>query len=364
MASIWNNRLAVSIFGEAKGPAIGITIDNLPAGEYIDTEQLRKFLLRYQEFTNNSPKNSHSGEFHQIMSGILNGRTTGSPLCAFIQNTEQISDTVSQINRLPRPGQADYTGTLRYRGFNDIRDGGHLGTAMTAPLCFAGAVCGQILERRGIYTGAHIQEIHGIKDKNFSHTDVTKEDILAVRHKKFPVIKNAIGKKMQEDLQAAAEGGETLGGAIECVSVNVPAGIGSPVFNGLENTIAQLLFALPDIRGLEFGAGFQVTEMTGSQCNDNFYIDDHAHIKTASNTHGGILGGISSGMPIILRAAFRPSANIAKPQKTVNLSSMQTESFRTESGNGTCLLPKLVPCVESAVNIALLSHMLDYPHFC
>lgn len=364
MASIWNNRLAVSVFGEAKGPAIGITIDNLPAGEYIDTEQLRQFLARYQNFDLNNNINNNPGEFHQIMSGILNGRTTGAPLCAFIQNTEQSVNDVSQINRLPRPGQADYTGTLRYRGFNDIRDGGHLGTVMTAPLCFAGAVCGQILERRGIYTGAHIQEIHGIKDENFSHTEITKDDILAVRNKKFPVIRKSAGEKMLQDLRNASEGGETLGGAIECVSVNVPAGIGSPVFHGLENTIAQLLFALPDIRGLEFGAGFQVTEMTGSQCNDNFYIDDHSHIRTSSNTHGGILGGISSGMPIVLRAAFRPSANIAKPQKTVNLSSMQTQSLRAEAGNRTCLLPKLVPCVESAVNIALLSHMLDYPHFC
>ena len=360
MASIWNNRLAVSIFCEAKGPAIGITIDNLPAGEYLDTDQLHQFLARYR----NATDTDHHSDFHQIMSGILNGRPTGSPVCAFIQNTEQPTDTVSQINRLPRPGHADYTGTLRYRGFNDIRDGGHLSTAMTAPLCFAGAVCAQILERRGIYIGAHIQEIHGIQDQNFSHTSVTKEEILAVRYKKFPVIENAAGKKMQKDIQAASEGGETLGGAIECVAVNVPAGIGSPVFNGLENTIAQLLFALPDIRGLEFGAGFQVMEMTGSQSNDNFYIDDHGHVKTYSNTHGGILGGISSGMPIVLRAAFKPSAKIAKSQETVNLSSMQTELLQADHHAETCLLPKLVPCVESAVNIALLSHMLDYPHFC
>ncbi|MDE5737350.1 MAG: chorismate synthase [Oscillospiraceae bacterium] len=358
MASIWNNHIGISIFGEAKGPAIGIAIDNLPAGEYLDTQKLHQFLTRY------SMKQNPYQELHQVMSGILNERTTGSPLCAFIQNTEQPVQEVSQINRLPRPGHADYTGTLRYHGFNDIRDGGHVSTAMMAPFCFAGAVCGQILERRGIYTGAHIQEIHGIQDKHFNHTTVTKDDILAVRYKKFPVIKNAQGKKMQEDIQAAFEGGETLGGAIECVAVNVPAGIGSPVFNGLENTIAQLLFALPDIRGLSFGAGFQVTEMTGSQSNDNFYVDEHGHVKTYSNNHGGILGGISSGMPIVLHVAFKPSATVGKIQKTVNLSSMEQEEIQAESYLEACLLPKLVPCVESAVNIALLSHMLDYPHFC
>ncbi len=358
MASIWNNKISVSVFGETQGPAIGITIDNLPPGEYIDTNQICQFMERHSTDENGRPV------LNQVMSGILNKRTTGSPLCAFIQNTSTQAPDFSQINRLPRPGHADYTGTLRYKGFNDIRDGGHVSYAMTAPLCFAGAVCGQILERRGIYTGAHIEEVHGIHDRHFNHVSVTKEDILAVRYKKFPVIQNALGDKMRSDIQAASEGGETLGGAVECVSVNVPAGIGSPVFNGLENTIAQLLFALPDIRGLEFGAGFDVTEMTGSQCNDSYYVDQHGHVKTASNNHGGILGGISSGMPIVLKAAFRPPASVGKTQKTVNLSSMESEILQPAAAPDACILPKLVPCVESAVNIALLSHMLDYPHFC
>jgi len=358
MASIWNHKISVSVFGEAQGPAIGITIDNLPAGEYIDTNRISQFMERYGTDENHRPVLS------QVMSGILNNRTTGSPLCAFIQNTNTKAPDFSQINRLPRPGHADYTGTLRYHGFNDIRDGGHIADSMTAPLCFAGAVCGQILERRGIYTGAHIEEVHDIHDGTFHHVSVTKDDILAVRYKKFPVIQNAQGEKMLSDIEAAANGGETLGGAIECVSVNVPAGIGSPVFNGLENTIAQLLFALPDIRGLEFGAGFDVTEMTGSQCNDSYYVDNHGHIRTASNTHGGILGGISSGMPIVLKAAFRPPASVGVAQKTVNLSSMEEEALPPDGKAEACILPKLVPCVEAAVNIALLSHMLDYPHFC
>jgi len=358
MASIWNHKISVSVFGEIKGPAIGVTIDNLPAGEYIDTNRISQFMERHSTDENGRPV------LNQVMSGILNSRTTGSPLCAFIQNQHTQIPDFSQINRLPRPGHADYTGTLRYNGFNDIRDGGHAAATMTASLCFAGAVCGQILERRGIYTGAHIEEVHGIHDRTFNHVSVTKDDILAVRYKKFPVIQNAQGDKMQKDIEAAAHGGETLGGAVECVAVNVPAGIGSPIFNGLENTISQLLFALPDIRGLEFGSGFAVTEMTGSQCNDSYYVDQHGHVKTASNTHGGILGGISSGMPIVLKAAFRPPASVGKAQKTVNLSSMEEETLPPSPVAEACVLPKLVPCVESAVNIALLSHMLEYPHFC
>ncbi len=359
MSSIWNNRISVSVFGEAQGPAIGVTIDNLPPGEYIDTEQISQFMKRCGTDQEGRPALS------QVMSGMINNRTTGSPLCVFIQNMHrQPENTFSQLNRLPRPGHADYTGTLRYKGFNDIRDGGHFTEKLTTPLCFAGAVCGQILERRGIYTGAHIAEIHGILDKPFSHTHVTKEDILSIRDKHFPVIQNTQGKKMQTDIKAASEGGETLGGAIECASVNVPAGIGSPVFHGLETTIAQLLFALPDIRGLEFGAGFQSAKMTGSQSNDSFYVDDHGHILTRSNNHGGILGGISSGMPIILKAAFRPSATIGKAQQTINLSNLQSETLDAVPDIEACCVPKMIPCVESAVNLALLCHMLDYPHFC
>ncbi len=358
MASIWNNRISISVFGETQGAAIGITIDNLPPGEYLDTHQISRFMERCGKTNQNRPV------FTQVMSGMLNDRTTGSPLCAFIQNPSPKMPDSSQINRLPRPGHADYTGTLRYKGFNDIRDGGHLSTSMIAPICFAGAVCAQILERRGIYTGAHIEELHGIHDSPFNHLSVTKEDILAVRYKSFPVIKNSQKEKMLEDIQLAAQGGETLGGAVECASVNVPAGIGSPLFNGLENTISQLLFALPDIRGLSFGAGFDVTHMTGSQCNDSYYVDNHGHVRTASNNHGGILGGISSGMPIILKAAFRPPASLGTAQETINLSSMEKESLPPVSAPESCILPKLVPCVESAVNIALLSHLLDYPHFC
>lgn len=357
MASVWNNRITVSVFGEAQGPAIGVTVDNLPPGEYIDVKKLHQFMER------RSPGVHEGGDFVQIMSGIMGDRTSGSPLCAFIQNTQtETAPDLSQLNRLPRPGHADYTGTLRYRGFNDIREGGHFSDRLTAPLCFAGAVCGQILERRGIYVGAHALEIHSIKDKEFDNVNVCREDILAVRYKSFPVISNKQGKKMLSDIRAAQEGGETLGGIVECAAVNVPAGIGSPIFDGIENTIAQLLFGIPGLRGLEFGAGFATAKMVGSQNNDSFYVNDHGHIRTSSNNHGGILGGISSGMPIILRAAFQPPATLGVAQESVNLSTMKSETLAAANAEG-CIIPKAVPCVEACVSIALLTHMLDYPHF-
>lgn len=363
MSSFWNRNISISIFGESHGSAIGVVIDNLPAGEYIDLEKLRHFMARRAPKKDGTTTPRGEKDLPQVMSGLLNDRTTGAPLCAFIQNMDTRSKDYSNLARLPRPGHADYTGAMRYRGFNDVRGGGHFSGRLTAPLCFAGAICGQILERRGIYTGAHIAAVHGVKDDMFSRTKVTKEDILAVRQKDFPVINDAQGEKMRDDIRSAHAGGESLGGLIECVAVNVPAGVGSPIFEGLENTIAQLVFGIPAVKGLEFGAGFQVAEMVGSQNNDPFYIDENGHVMTKTNNHGGILGGISSGMPITMNVAVKPTASIAKPQETVDFRAKTNEVLQIHGRHDPCIVPRAVPCVEAAVNVALLSHMMDYPHF-
>ena len=302
MSSVWNNRISISMFGEAHGPAIGVTVDNLPAGEYVDAEALADFMARRYSGGGSPSVNS----MPHIMSGIFKDRTTGSPLCAFLQNTETSAPQHEELDNLVRPGHADYTGTLRYKGFNDVRGGGHFSDRLTAPLCFAGAVCAQILERRGIYTGAHILQIHNIKDNPFDPVNITRDGVISVRSKKFPVINDRKGWDMIEDINKAHEGGESLGGVIECAAVNVPAGIGSPVFDGLENNIAQLVFGIPGVRGLEFGAGFTSAKMVGSQNNDEFHVNDHGHVLTKTNNHGGIIGGISSGMPITLRVAMKP----------------------------------------------------------
>ena len=347
------------MFGEAHGPAIGVTVDNLPAGEYIDPEALGSFMARRYSCGGSPAVNS----MPHIMSGIFNDRTTGSPLCAFLQNTETSAPQHEELDNLVRPGHADYTGTVRYKGFNDVRDGGHLSDRLTAPLCFAGAVCAQILERRGIYTGAHILQIHNIKDNPFDSVNITRDGVISVRSKSFPVINDRKGWDMIEDINKAHDGGESLGGVIECAAVNVPAGIGSPVFDGLENNIAQLVFGIPGVRGLEFGAGFTSAKMVGSQNNDEFYVNDHGHVLTKTNNHGGIIGGISSGMPITLRVALKPSEYTGGQQAAVNYRDMTSETVESEK-HIPCTVPAAVPCVEAAVNIALLSHMLDYPNFC
>lgn len=346
MSSIWNNRISISFFGEANGPAIGVTIDDLPPGEYIDPDEIRRFMERRM------PKSCSSGKIKRaplprIISGIQNDRTSGGPLCAFIQNTEARSENHSNVSRLAQPGHADYTGALRYRGFNDVKDLGAYSERLTAPLCFAGAICAQILERRGIFIGAHIAQIHNIKDNPFDKVRLSRDAVLSIRHKDFPVINDRKGWLMLEDMSRAEEAGEALGGIIECAAINVPAGVGSPVFDGLENNIAQLIFGIPAVKGLEFGAGFSTAKMVGSQNNDDFYFDEHGHVVTRTNNHGGILGGISSGMPITMNVAFKPLLNET-----------------ADSSFDPCIVPRAVPCVEAAVNIALLSNMLDYPNFC
>ncbi|MBQ7008691.1 MAG: chorismate synthase [Ruminococcus sp.] len=363
MSSIWTNRISISIFGESHGPAIGVVIDNLPAGEYINVEELGRFMARRAPKKDGTTTSRSEKDMPQILSGVHNERTTGTPLCAFIQNTDTHSGDYSNISRLARPGHADYTGALRYKGFNDVRGGGHFSGRLTAPLCFAGAVCSQILERRGIYVGAHILSIHDTRDSEFDHVKVSREDILDVRYKEFPVINDRKGKIMFEDIQKARLGCESLGGIIECAAINVPAGIGSPIFNGLENSIAQLIFGIPAVKGLEFGAGFMTAKMVGSQNNDEFYVDDFGHVKTKTNNHGGILGGISSGMPITLNVAIKPTPSIAKPQATVDYSNMSNEVLEIKGRHDPCIVPRAVPCVEAAVSLAILSHMLDYPNF-
>jgi chorismate synthase len=363
MSSTWNNNITFSVFGESHGPAIGVCMDNVPPGETLDMDKLMQFMARRAPKKDKTSTQRREKDMPQIMSGFFNGKTTGTPLCALIQNTDQHSQDYSNLSKLARPGHADYTGALRYRGFNDQRGGGHFSGRLTAPLCFAGAVAGQILEKRGIYVGAHIAEIHKIKDDPLDPIRTSREDIISLREKEFPTVSDSKSKKMIADIDKARMSQDSVGGIVECVAINVPAGIGSPIFDGLENSIAQLIFGIPAVKGLEFGAGFNASKMLGSENNDEFYVNESGHVVTRTNFHGGILGGISSGMPITLRVAFKPTPSISQPQQTIDYSAMKNETLVIKGRHDPCVVPRAVPCVEAAVNIALLNHMLEYPNF-
>lgn len=338
MSLIWNNNISVSYFGEDDDSVVGITISGLPVGEYINSEEICRFLNRL------SVKNLGSGKISspRILSGLKNERTTGSPLCAVLKNNPPKKDEFDMPENF-RYGHGDYTGAVCSRGYCDTVKNALVAERFALPLCFAGAVCGQILERRGIYTGAHISQIHNTKDNPFDTVNISRDALLSVRTKDFPVINDRKGWKMLEDISIASEADETLGGIVECACVNVPSGVGSPLFSGLTNSIAQLIFTIPDITGLEYGAGFSSAAMAGSQFTDSSYINKQGYSMTKTNSHGGMISGVSSGMPITLKAAFRPAAKGSIP---------------------CCTIPRAVVYVESAVNIALLSAMLDYPNFC
>lgn len=356
-SSLHFGNLSVSIFGESHGAGIGVVIDGLPGGKEIDFEKILDFMARRAPKKDGISTRRNEKDFPEIMSGYLNGKTTGTPLCAVIRNTDQHSADYGNIATVARPGHADYTGSVRYNYANDLRGGGHFSGRITAPLVFAGAVCAQLLEQDGIVSGAHILSISDVLDSRFDPVNVTADELEMIKKKDFPVLNDNVAAEMKSAVKKASEKLDSVGGRIECAITGLPAGIGSPMFDGLENRIAQAVFGIPAIKGLEFGAGFGFAEMCGSQANDCFTTDGKI-IKTLTNNNGGILGGISSGMPVIFTAAVKPTPSIAQPQQTVDYVKMENTVLEIKGRHDACIVPRAVPCIEAAANIALLSFMV------
>ncbi len=358
MSSLFNGGISVSIFGESHGKGIGVVLDNLPAGEKIDLDKISEFMARRAPRKDGTSTMRSEKDIPEILSGLYNGKTTGTPLCAVIMNSDQHSGDYSNISHIARPAHADYTGYLRYNGANDPRGGGHFSGRITAPLVFAGAVCAQILEHRGITTGAHIVSVKNVKDECFDPVNVTAALLEGVKKRSFPTLSDEAEAKMREVINSARESLDSVGGVVECAAVGFPAGIGSPMMDGLENIISRLVFAIPAVKGIEFGNGFGCTELFGSENNDEFAIKD-GKVTTLTNNHGGILGGISSGMPIIFRTAFKPTPSIARPQKSVDFKALTDEELVIKGRHDPCVVHRAVPCVEAALNIALVSALID-----
>ncbi len=358
MSSVFNGGITVSLFGESHGRGIGVVMDNLPAGEEIDLDKLAAFMARRAPKKDGTSTTRNEKDIPEIMSGLYNGKTTGTPLSAVIFNTDQHSSDYNTLSHIARPAHADYTGYLRYNGANDPRGGGHFSARITAPLVFAGAVCGQILAHRGITTGAHIKSIKNVNDEGFDPVNVTAEQLELVKSRPFPTLSEKAEREMREVIDSARMSLDSVGGVVECAAVGFPAGIGSPMMDGLENIIAQLVFAIPAVKGIEFGNGFGCAELFGSENNDEFALKN-GEVVTKTNNHGGILGGISSGMPIIFRAAFKPTPSISRPQNSVDFKEMTERELVIKGRHDPCVVPRAVPCVESALNIALLSALND-----
>ena len=336
--------LRLSIFGQSHSEAIGMTLDGLPAGLPIDLDKLQGFLNRRAPGQNDWSTPRKEEDRPEFLCGLKDGYTCGAPLTAIIHNNNTRPRDYSRLKITPRPGHADYTAELKYRGFQDYSGGGHFSGRLTAPLCIAGGILKQMLETKGITVDARIVAIAGIRDES--------PFTASVSDKTFPVVDDAIGEQMRQVIAAARAEGDSVGGVIECVVRGLPVGIGEPMFDGLENQIARAVFAVPAVKGIEFGAGFAAANMRGSGNNDPFTVKD-GRIETLTNNAGGILGGISNGMPVIFRVAVKPTPSIAKEQQSVNLNTMQPEALSITGRHDPCIVPRAVPVIEAAAALAI-----------
>lgn len=352
MGSVWGENIRVSIFGESHGPGIGVVVDGFPPNVPYD----EPFILRDME--RRAPGRIRLATTRQeadtpcVLSGIFNGRTSGTPICAVIENTNQRSSDYSDLIIRPRPGHADFTGMIRYQGCNDPRGGGHFSGRLTAPLVFAGALCKLWLKSRGITVGSHIQSIAQIQDTPFDDVGVEAAQLEELRTMDYPVNNPYALDAMLAAVEDARREQDSVGGVIECAAVGLPTGLGSPMMGAVESRLASILFAVPAVKGVEFGAGFAFAELRGSHANDLFYQDGNT-VKTETNNNGGILGGITDGMPVIVRVCIKPTPSIAQPQETLNLQTGQTEPLVIRGRHDPCIVLRAAPVIEAACAIAL-----------
>ena len=355
MGSSYGANVRVQIFGQSHSAAIGVVLDGLPAGEEVDLDALAAFMGRRAPGKADWSTTRKEADAPQVLSGLNpQGRTCGAPLAMVIENTNTRSKDYSELKRKPRPGHADYPAQVRWCGEQDVAGGGHFSGRLTAPLCAAGGVCLQVLARRGIRVGAHIASIAGIPDTPFDALGVSATLFDEVAAKALPVVDDASGLEMQSAIAGARAACDSVGGVIECAAIGMPAGVGAPMFDGLENRIAQIVFGIPAVKGLEFGAGFKAADLYGSQNNDPYRFDpESGSVVATSNNAGGILGGISTGMPLVLRCAIKPTPSIALEQRTVDLEAGEDALLEIVGRHDPCIVPRAVPVVEAAVAIAL-----------
>ena len=353
MSSTYGDNLKLSIFGQSHGAAIGMTLDGIPAGLPVDTDALQAFLNRRAPGQNDWSTPRKEADRPELLSGILNGYTCGAPIAAAIYNKNTRSGDYANLKDCPRPGHADFTAQIKYGGFQDAAGGGHFSGRLTAPLCIAGGLCKQWLEGMGIQVFAHIAAIAGISDTPFDPLAPDGDSI----QPEFPVINPDAGARMRNAISAAKGDGDSVGGIVECAVTGLPAGVGEPMFGGVESRIAQIVYGVPAVKGVEFGAGFAAAGLRGSQNNDDYVISD-GKIRTATNNAGGILGGITNGMPLIFRAALKPTPSISRPQQSVSLSSGEMRELVVKGRHDPCIVPRAVPVIEAAAAIAIFDMIL------
>jgi len=356
----FGSNLRVTIFGQSHSEAIGAVIDGLPAGEKLDFGRIEAFMRRRAPGQSSVSTARKEPDKPRVLSGLVDGVTCGSPVCVIIENTDVRSADYEAMKRVPRPAHADFPAFVKYGGFNDVRGGGHFSARLTAPLCFAGAAALQLLEKRGVNVAARVKSVAGIEDCPIDFVNPDFAALKAAALSDIPVISEEKRQAIRAAISLAKQKGDSVGGVVECFAAGLPAGLGEPIFDGIENRLAAAVFGIPAVRGIEFGAGFAAAEMRGSEHNDAFYMGgpDARTVMTATNNHGGVLGGLTSGMPLVFRAAFKPTASIAQAQRSVDLISETDAELQIHGRHDPCVVPRAAPCVEAVTALVLLDFLL------
>ena len=350
MSSTCGENIKVTVFGQSHSAAIGMTLEGVPAGESIDMEELRAFIRRRAPGQNAWSTARKEEDIPEFLAGLKGGVSCGTPITAIIRNTDARPGDYEALRNVPRPGHADYTAFVKYGESADFSGGGHFSGRLTAALCIAGGICIQILRRGGVEIISRIARIGPVKDRG--------ELLSSTAENAFPTVNKDSGLEMQGYIASCKADGDSAGGIIECKVLGLPAGLGDPMFDGMENRIARLVFGIPACKGIEFGAGFGAALLRGSENNDPFDIED-GRIITKTNNCGGILGGITDGMPLVFRAAFKPTPSIAREQESVDLSTMEKETLKVSGRHDPCIVPRAVPVVEAAAALAVYDAYLS-----
>ena len=350
MSSSYGENLRLTVFGQSHSKAIGMVLEGIPANNEIDTQKLNKFLARRAPGKNKYSTPRLEADEPEFLSGMVDNKTCGAPISAVIYNQNTRSQDYENLKTVPRPSHADYTAQIKYFGAQDVCGGGHFSGRLTAPMCISGGICLQLLEKEGIQVFARIKSIGNVEDDN--------EFDSSVADKEFPTVSEQAGEKMKKLIEQKRLQGDSVGGIIECIVLGLPAGLGDPMFDGMENKISQIVFGIPAIKGIEFGLGFACAQKSGSENNDEFCIVD-GKIQTKTNNCGGILGGITNGMPLVFRVAVKPTPSIAIEQNSVDLIENKETTLKIEGRHDPCIVPRAVPCVEAAAAIAVYDALLS-----
>lgn len=348
MKNTFGNNIAVTLFGESHGEAVGAVLDGVPAGIEVDYGAIASALEKRRGETPLSTKRREADEF-KIISGVYNGKTTGTPLCILIENTDTDSAAYEALAGKVRPGHADYTSLVKSSGFADVRGGGHLSGRLTAPLVAVGEICRTILLNKGIKIITHLAYCGGVNDRTFADFDADCDSLL---HNAFPVLDEKAAEQMKTAILSAAEKGDSIGGITETCVCGLPAGAGEPWFDSVESLISHAMFSVPAVKGVEFGAGFKCADMHGSEMNDELYFESGI-VKTAANNNGGINGGITNGMPAVFRCAVKPTPSVSVEQNTVDLKNNENTKIQVGGRHDPCIAPRACAVIDALTAITL-----------